>query len=306
MLADIGSSADDPNVIDVGYYNPLAYAPLRQSYWKKELRQAGKPRYTQAQIEGFVAAAETSSFVFPAWAGVDEVLLHSPVHGDLGQALKEYAVLRLNLASSLLFMDTAVNLPELPNAKSIEAVVGEIEGVLAYGRMPEPPKDEYQRVRKLAEAVNSGKGLGSGLTGVFSLAQATYRGASVVSKLRPGGDNVDLGMDEPVRLQNWSPGTLDTTAHPVLLDVKVRVRVKVFMDGGVLEVVRVSDGRILGTIVPPVWNKDINATYTLAVSPMSLVSELVSTEIQLFTRDNVPGGKPARVRIDSAELVFKY
>ena len=84
------------------------------------------------------------------------------MQGDLGQALKEYAALRLNLASSRLYEATPVNLPDLTTAKTIGAAVTEIEGILAPGRTPAPTKDDYQRVRKLAEAMNSGKGLGSG------------------------------------------------------------------------------------------------------------------------------------------------
>ncbi len=159
-LLFVAPTAEGPNVVDVGYYDPFSTAPLRQSDWKKELKQAGKPRYTPAQISGFIATAEASSGVFAEVAGIREVMLKSPVQGELGHALKEHAALRLNLASSRLYEATPVNLPELTAARTIGAVVAEIEGILAPGRTPAPTKNEYQRVRKLAEAINKGNGSG--------------------------------------------------------------------------------------------------------------------------------------------------
>ena len=47
-LAVTLSGAPGQNVVNVGYFNPLAPSPLRQSDWKKELKQAGKPRYTRS------------------------------------------------------------------------------------------------------------------------------------------------------------------------------------------------------------------------------------------------------------------
>ena len=301
------SATGSTNTVNVGYYDPLSTAPMRQGDWKKELKQAGKPRYTPAQIDGFVASAEASSGVFAEVVGIREVLLKSPVQGDLGQALKEYAALRLNLASSRLYAATPVHLPELTTATTVGAAVVEIEVSLAPGRTPAPTKDEYQRVRKLAEAINKGTGLGSGKTAVWAPAYATYRGTSVVSKLRPAGDIVELGMDEPAYLRNWSNGTLDPATN--VFSPQVRFKIKTFIDGGVLDVVqKLPNGStvLLGTIVHPVWNKDVNATYTLDLRGMSTAAELTSTEIRLVVRDISADGKPARVRIDSAELVFKY
>ena len=51
-LAVTLSGAPGQNVVNVGYFNPFAPSPLRQSDWKKELKQAGKPRYTTTQVEG--------------------------------------------------------------------------------------------------------------------------------------------------------------------------------------------------------------------------------------------------------------
>ena len=59
------------------------------------------------------------------------------------------------------------------------------------------------------------------------------------------------------------------------------------MDGGVLDVVQVlPDGDVLlGTVVPPVWNKDVNATYLFDLRGVSTAVELISSEIRLVTRD---------------------
>ncbi len=94
-----------------------------------------------------------------------------------------------------------------------------------------------------------------------------------------------------------------------MAEAKLRINVKTFMDGGVLDVVQVlPDGSIvvLGTVVPPVWNKDIKTTYTFDLRGVSTAVELISSEIRLVTRDITAGGKAARTKIDSAELVFKY
>ena len=198
-------------------------------------------------------------------------------------------------------------MPDLTTAKTVGAVVVEIEGILAPGRTPAPTQDGYKRVRQLAEAVNSGKGLGAGLAGVFGLASATYDGVSIVSKLRPGGDLLELWTGAPAYLLKWSPGSLNPAIN--VTEPRVRVKVKVFFDGGVLDIVQVlPDGStaVLGTAVPPVWNKDVNATYTLRPARVSTAVELISTEIRLVTRDIVADGKPGRARIDSAELTFKY
>ena len=72
-----------------------------------------------------------------------------------------------------------------------------------------------------------------------------------------------MRTEAPAYLLKWSPGTLNPAIN--VSEPKVRVKVKVFMDGGVLDVVQVlPDGStvLLGTVVPPVWNKDVNATYT--------------------------------------------
>ena len=67
--------------VDIGYYDPLSTAPMRQSDWKKELKQAGKPRYTPAQIDGFVAAIEAprASGVFTEVVGIRDGPVESPL-----------------------------------------------------------------------------------------------------------------------------------------------------------------------------------------------------------------------------------
>lgn len=313
-LAITLSGAPDQNVVNVGYFNPFAPSPLRQSDWKKELKQAGKPRYTPAQVGDFIGKAEAESSVFHEVVGIEAVLTHSPIKGDFGQALKEHAALRLNLTSTRLYEGTPINLPDLTTKTTIGEAVGEIEGILKPSDPPsDPPKAELQRARRLAEAINGSKGLGYGKTGTFGPAAATYRGASVVSKLQPAGDQVDMTTEAPTLLLKWSPGNMNTAIN--VTEPKLRVKVKVFMDGGVLDVYQVQksqQGTVidllpLGTIVPSVWNKDVNATYTFdLLGGISTAVELTGTEFRLVTRDVSAGGKTARVKVDSADVTFKY
>ena len=96
--------------------------------------------------------------MFAEVVGIREVLTKSPISGEWGHALKEHAVLRLNLASSRLYAATPISLPELTTAQTMGAAVAEIEGILAPGRTPAPTKEEYQHARRLAETMNAGKG----------------------------------------------------------------------------------------------------------------------------------------------------
>ena len=122
-----------------------------------------------------------------------------------------------------------------------------------------------------------------------------------------------MTTEAPTLLLKWSPGTLNTAIN--VTEPKLRVKVKVFMDGGVLDVYQVqksqqgtvSDLLLLGKIVPSVWNKDVNATYTFdLLGGISTAVELTGTEIRLVTRDVSAGGKTARVKVDSADVTFKY
>ena len=74
--------------------------------------------------------------------------------------------------------------------------------------------------------------------GVFGLVSATYRRRPIVSKLLPGGDLLDLWTDAPAYLLQRSPGPLNSAIN--VSDPQVRVKVKVFLDGGVLDVCRCS------------------------------------------------------------------
>jgi hypothetical protein len=93
-----------------------------------------------------------------------------------------------------------------------------------------------------------------------------------------------------------------------VLRAQVRIKAKSFQDGGVLEVVqRLPDGRqiTLGTAQPLVWNKDVNATFVYYLFGVSTVGDLVNAELDLYARD-IDGGKPGRVKVDSAEVIFQY
>jgi len=84
--------------------------------------------------------------------------------------------------------------------------------------------------------------------------------------------------------------------------------VKSFNGGGVLDIVQVfPDGRrvTLGTAQSKVQNKDVNATYLFDLSRVTTVAELVNTTLLLTSRD-VDAGKAASVKVDSAQIVFRY
>ena len=81
------------------------------------------------------------------------------------------------------------------------------------------------------------------------------------------------------------------------------------MDGGVLDVVQVlPDGRtqLLGTVVPPVWNKDVNATYLFDLRGVSDSRRVDQLRDPADHAQCDSGGKVGRSKIDSAELVFTY
>ncbi len=289
--------------LDLGYYDPLVTAPMRAADWKNEIRRTGRPRYSVAEVNAFIATAQTASGVFPEIAPLVEALLR-PTQGDEGQARKEYAALALNVASGRLLARTPIHLPTLTAATTVGGAVAEIE------RLLKPAASQlnttYRRVRSLAETLNKGEGVGYGLTNVSAASRAAYRGADVTSAMRRGGDVVDLMMNEPIYLTRWSPGNLDPGIN--VFRPRVRVRVNIFYNGGVLEAKqKLPNGDLvsLGTIVPPFWNKDVKTDYTFDLWRVSTLSDLVSTEIQLVARDS-NGGTAAHIKIDAAEMVFDY
>lgn len=289
--------------LDIGYYDPLMVAPLRVAEWKKEFKQAGKPHYTPGELAGFVAIIEAGSPVFPELVGVvDALTLHAKTEED--KARKQTAALELNIASQRLLPLTPVYLPDLTQANTIEQAAAEVDGLLY------PPaaqtKAEYKRAEAIADALNNGKGVGYGLTGVARVSLATYNGNSVVSALQPAGGVVDAHLDVPIYIQKWSPGSLPAATN--IFRPQLRLKVQRFDDGGVLEVIqRLSDGRevSLGVITPPVWNKDVKATYLLDLWRVASLSDLAGTEVRLNTLD-ANAGKRAHIKVDSAEVIFGY
>jgi hypothetical protein len=294
-------------VLNVGYYDPLTVGPLSVGDWKKEVKQQGKPHYTPAEVSQFIAIGQASSLVFPEIVSLEDALLKG-AGGDEGHARKEYAALRLNLASNRLLAKTPVNLPDLTTRTTVGQVAKEIEALLT------PPsvqtKKEYERARKLAGALNDGKGIGYGLQGMMALVNALWKGTEVASKLRPGGDYVDLRItDGYLWMWRWSPGSLNSTTN--VFDPRLRVRVIAFYDDAVLEARQMlPDGRevSLGMAVPTIWNKDIKATYTFDLWRMSTVAQLVSADLRLyvFNRNSGTVTKREHIKIDSAKLIFAY
>lgn len=291
--------------VDVGYYDPLAVAPLRVADWKNELKQAGHPLYTPAQLDRIVADAEAASAVFPEAVGLRDAL-GMPAKNSQAQARKEFAALRLNLAGGRLLPKTPADLPGITDAQSVGAIVTQLESLLSPGVTQ--PAEEYRRAKETAEALNKGKGLGYGTQGTAALARATYRAADVTAKLRPGGDTVDQYGDQALYFYQWNTGKYDPAINT--FNAALRLTVKAFYNGGVLEVTqRLADGRemSLGMAVPATWNKDVNATFTFYLRNVSTAGDLSGTELRIYVRDPAQGGGPkVHVRVDAAELSFAY
>ena len=303
LLAFTLSAGQARTNLDLGFYDPLVTAPMRAADWKNEIRRTGRPRYSVAEVNAFIAAAQTASGVFPEIVPLVDALLR-PTQGDEGQARKEYAALQLNVASGRLLARTPIHLSTLTTATTVGGAVAEIE------RLLKPPASQlnttYRRIKTLAETLNKGEGVGYGLTAVSATTRATYRGADVTSALRRGGDVVDLMLDGPLYVTRWSPGNLDPGIN--VFRPRVRVRVNTFYNGGVLDAFqKFPNGDLvsLGTIVPPFWNKDVKTDYTFDLWRVSTLSDLVSTEIRLVARDN-DAGTAAHIKIDAAEMVFDY
>lgn len=294
--------------LDVGYYDPLAVAPLRVADWKKEIRQTGHPFFTATDLGFYAGKAEEASHVFPEVTWGESILdvIINPSVGQQGQARKEHAALQMNIAVGRLLLKTPVNLPQLTTATTVAAVVTEIEGLLApaYRQMD----SEYERARKLAEALNKGKGIGYGLDGGGQIARATYKGADVTNKLKTVKDEVDLVLGQPIYLLRWNTGSIDP--NNVVINPQVRIRVKRFDNGGIVEVMQVlTDGTeiSLGTAVPTVWNRDVNAAFTFYLWNAPTVATLQNLELRVYLRDPADdGGSAEHARVDSAELVFRY
>jgi hypothetical protein len=291
--------------LDVGYYDPLVVAPLRVSEWKKELKQAGHPHYTPAELGQIITTAEAASQVFPEAVSVRDALVQ-PAPRPEDKARKQHAALQLNLASNRLLPGTPVRLPELTDATTVAAAVAEIEGLLWPPATQ--PASEYRRAEAIAKALNSGEGLGSGLTGSARPSHATHKGNEVASHLKRDGKTVDLyEEDNPIYLLTWNAGNLNPTT--IVVHPQIRLTVATFYNGGVLEVVQVRNGQmvVLGTAVPSVWNTTINATYTFDLWNVTTLGGLANTELRIYTRDpdSDPGPKE-HIKVDAAELTFDY
>ena len=278
---------------------------MRVGEWKKELKRIGQPRYTSEQIADYIAIAENASCAFgpDAGIGLSDALL-KPQAGERGKALKELAVLRLNLASALLLSQTPIKLPELTQASSVGAATAEIEGIVCTANQTDAA---YKRAHDMAESINKGKGVGYGMDGSASIARATYKGADVTTKLKPIKDIVDVYINEPLNLQRWNTGLLSPDAN-VLLPY-VRIDSYRFDRGATLEVMQVRpDGAMisLGTAVPTVRDRDYRETFTFHLWNISSISQLASTELRLYVRDPDSDGDSEHVKVDAVEIRFSY
>jgi hypothetical protein len=295
---------DQIKQLNLGYYDPLMVAPLRVSEWKKELKQSGKPHYTPTEMVTFTLAAETASRVFSETVGLAYALTTSASTPE-EKARKQWAAVRLNLASARLLTKTPVNLPELTTKKTVGEVISEIEALLY------PPasqtKSQYERAEKIADSLNNGKGLGYGLQGKTSLAKGVYGSSDVTSALKSSGGVLDTYMDYPIVLSKWSAGSLDPTLN--VFRPQLRLFIQIFYNGGTLEVMqKLSNGAIvsLGTVTPAYWNKDIKTYYTFDLWRVASVGELASLELRVYVRDPDNDTGVEHVKIDLAELSFSY
>lgn len=290
--------------LNIGFFDPAAAPPMSVADWKRELRQSGQWAYTATESAAFIASAESASRVFSETTALRDALLlggATSLTAEKWRALKEHAALSLNIASGRLRPETRVSLPTLTTATTVRQARDQIEALL----LTDAPGDAVKAFA-IARALNTLQGVGTGRTGTSAVVDAVYRGVQVANKLKPGGDIVDLGTDGSLTLRKWSAGSYGATTNTLM--PQLRLRVKSFNDGGVLDVVQVfPDGRRLklGTLQSAVQNKDVNKTYLLNLSRVTTVAEMVNATIVLTVRD-VNGGKPASVKIDSAEIVFGY
>jgi hypothetical protein len=331
--------ANVTTTLNVGFFDPLLAPPMSVADWKREFRQGGQWAYTSTEVQKFIITAHATSRVFSETILLRDALLLGGATGipaDKWRALKEHAALWMNLASLRLRPETPVRLGALSTATTVRQARDEIEALLLYGapmsvaavagesgaRDADLQDDmgralaasdgvvvqlsDYNRALAIAQALNTGKGVGAGLTGTSAVIDATYRGSQVAPQLKPGGDIVGVKAEEFVTLRKWSPGAYKTVTNTLL--AQARIRVKSFNDGGVLDVVQVfPDGRRLrlGAAQSAVQNKDVNAIFYFNLSRVTTIAELVNTTLILTTRD-VDGGKIAMVKVDSAEIIFRY
>jgi hypothetical protein len=292
--------------LDIGFFDPAAAPPMSVADWKRELRQADQWAYTASEVATFSAAAEEISRVFSETVALRNALLLGGATGisrTQWRALKEHAALSLNIASGRLRPETIVNLGTLSTATTVRQARDQIEALLLA---PSSSDDDFGLAFAIARSLNTAQGVGSGRMGLSAVIDAVYRGAQVASKLRPGGDIVDLRADGLLTLRKWSAGSYGATTNTLM--PRIRLRVKSFNEGGVLDVVQVfPDGRRLklGTLQSAVQNRDVNKVYQLDLARVTTVAEMVNATIVLTVRD-VNGGKPASVKLDSAEIIFGY
>lgn len=325
--------ANVTTTLNIGYFDPAAAPPMSVADWKRELRQAGQWAYTAAEQDSFIAAAESTSRVFAETTTLRDALLMGRAAGvsvEKWRAQKELAALWLNIASLRLRPDTQVKLGTLSTATTVRQARDEAEALVLYSAAaftsdgaatttgqeggasaatsitPLDQTADYRRALAIAQALNTGQGVGTGLTGSSAVIDAIYGGSQMASRLKPGGDIVEVKTGSELMLRKWSAGAYPTAANTLM--AQIRVRVKSFNQGGVLDVVQVfPDGRrvTLGTLRLTVQNKDVNRVYLFNLSRVTTVAELVSTNIVLTVRD-LNGGKPASAKVDSAEIFFRY
>ncbi len=296
-----------PNIVataNIGFFDPASVPPMSLADWKRELRQSDQWAYTAAEQQTFVNSAQTVSRVFSETVALRDALLlggATTFSTEKWRALKEHAALLLNIASLRLRPETLVKLGTLSGAITVRQARDEIEALLLSAIAA-----DHMRALAIAQALNAGQGVGIGLTGISAVTDALYQNAQVASKLKLGGDIVEVRLSNALTLRKWSAGAYKSTTN--VLKPQLRIRVKSFNQGGTLEVTqRFPDGRSikLGTLRSNIQNRDVNRVFLLNLSRITTIAELTQTTLILTVRD-IDGGKPASVKIDSTEISFSY
>ena len=313
VLGNNGSSAfklsfGETKAIDIGAYDPFNVAPLSALDWKRECRGGERTRYTEAELAALILKAEENSSVFPEMSGICDSLLQSIEGNLLGEALMQDAAQQLNLASARLLPKTPLNPGSLTTVATVAEAAMEVENLIQPPAGNDP--QNLQRAIAIADSLNSGRGIGSGLEGGAKVARAVYDGRDATWLLRSGGGTLDVTKDVPVYLERWSPGSI--SANTRIFRTQLRVKVQSSFSGGVIEVWQAAANPnaspvLLGLAASESWNRELSMLYTFDIRQVPTMGDLMSTEFVLYARDGSQlDGRIRRVKLDSAELRFRY
>ncbi|MCO6450569.1 MAG: hypothetical protein J5I90_07235 [Caldilineales bacterium] len=146
------------NEFALGYFSLADVSPWRIDGWRAETLHPGGGLYSARELADLTLRAEGRSQLFPAIGGV-ALALAQPERSNEGKARQQYAALLMNLASGRLFEQTPIHLPAWTATQNVGEAAAEIESVL-WPPFGFAPVSEYERVIRLAGALNQGDGIG--------------------------------------------------------------------------------------------------------------------------------------------------